>query len=185
MKHIAIIGGSFSGVGTAHRILKHASKSATVPYKVTLVSRDTHFWWNIAAPRALIPGQFSTEKLFEPIAPGFKQYGEKFEFVLGSATGIDVEGKKLVVATSDGEKRIEYDNLIIGSGATTKIDGPWKSSGSTDGLKERFLDVQRRVKDAETIVIVGAGPTGVETAGELGFEYGKSKKIILVSSESL
>ncbi|PSE44091.1 FAD-dependent oxidoreductase, partial [Acinetobacter baumannii] len=30
-------------------------------------------------------------------------------------------------------------------------------------------------------MVVGAGPTGVETAGELAFEYGTSKKIILIS----
>jgi NADH dehydrogenase FAD-containing subunit len=183
MKHIVIIGGSFTGVGTAHRFLKSVSKSTTVSYKVTLVSRDTHFFWNVAAPRGLIPGQIPDEQLFQPIAAGFSQYGsDKFEFVLGTATDIDVGGKKLVVVTAGGnETRIGYDYLVIGSGSTTKVDGPWKSEGSTEVLMKTFHDFQKRLENANSVAIVGAGPTGVETAGELAFEYGKSRKITLVS----
>ena len=183
MQHIVIIGGSFTGVGTAHRFLKNVSESTTTPYKVTLVSRDTHFFWNVAAPRGLIPGQIPDEKLWQPIAAGFSQYGsDKFEFVLGTATDIDVGGKKLVVATPGGnETRIGYDYLVVGSGSTTKVDGPWKSRGSTEALKKTFHDYQKRVEIAESVVVVGAGPTGVETAGELGFVYGTSRKITLVS----
>lgn len=37
------------------------------------------------------------------------------------------------------------------------------------------------MKAAKTIVVGGAGPTGVETAAEIGFEYGKDKEVTLVS----
>ncbi|PSE86145.1 hypothetical protein C7G75_19505, partial [Acinetobacter nosocomialis] len=167
---------------TAHRFLKNVGKSTTAPYKVTLVSRDSHFFWNIAAPRGIIPGQIPEEKLFQPIAEGFSQYGpDKFEFVLGTATDLDVGGKTLVVDVDGKATRLSYDYLIIGSGSRTKIPGPFKSDGSTDGVKQTIHDFQERVKAAKTIVVVGAGPTGVETAGELAFEYGTSKKIILIS----
>ncbi|KAF2692226.1 FAD/NAD(P)-binding domain-containing protein [Lentithecium fluviatile CBS 122367] len=183
MKHIVIVGGSFAGVSTAHRFLKNANKSMTTPYKVTLVSRDSHFFWNIAASRALIPGQIPDEKLFQPITGGFAQYGNKFEFILGTATGVDVDGKRLVVIDAEGnETRIGYDYLVLGAGSQTKVDGPFKSSGSTEALRERLHDFQKWVKDATSVVIVGAGPTGIETAGELAFEYGKSKEITLISS---
>ena len=33
---------------------------------------------------------------------------------------------------------------------------------------------------SKTIVVAGAGVTGAETAGELAFEYGQEKEIILV-----
>lgn len=36
------------------------------------------------------------------------------------------------------------------------------------------------MKSAKSIVLGGAGPTGVEAAAELGFEYGKGKEITLV-----
>lgn len=182
MKNIVIVGGGFAGVSTAHRFLKNVEKSTTAPYKVTLVSRDSHFFWNIAAPRGIIPGQIDDEKLFQPIAQGFAKYGpEKFEFVLGAATDLDVGGKTLVVDVDGKATRIGYDYLVIGTGSRTKVAGPFKSDGSTEGTKQTIHDFQQRVKDAESIVVVGAGPTGVETAGELAFEYGKKKKIILIS----
>ncbi len=72
MKNIVILGGSFAGISSAHRILKQAGKSA--PLKITLVSPNTHFYWSMAAARGLVPGQISDEDLFRPIAEGFKQY---------------------------------------------------------------------------------------------------------------
>jgi hypothetical protein len=45
--------------------------------------------------------------------------------------------------------------------------------------------VQEQVKAAKTIVVGGAGATGVETSGELGYEYGKDKEITLVHSISI
>jgi NADH dehydrogenase FAD-containing subunit len=41
-------------------------------------------------------------------------------------------------------------------------------------------DLQTKVKVANDIVIAGAGPTGVEVAGELAAKFGKLKKITLV-----
>lgn len=187
MKHIVIIGGSFAGVGTAHRILKQAAaaKSPHVgPFKVTLVSRDSHFYWNIAAPRAVVPGQFSDEHMFKPVADGFARYpAERFEFVLGSATGVDTESKVVRVAVSGGgeTKELQYDYLVIATGAHTKEDSPFKSLGSTEATRDALHAMQAKIAEARTIVIAGAGLTGVETAGEIMSEYGRRKTVILVS----
>jgi hypothetical protein len=72
MKNIVILGGSFAGIGTAHRILKQAGKTA--PFKIILVSPNTHFYWSMASARGLVPDQISDEQLFRPIIEGFKQY---------------------------------------------------------------------------------------------------------------
>ncbi|KAK9780184.1 putative Apoptosis-inducing factor 2 [Seiridium cardinale] len=186
MKRIVIVGGSFAGVETAHRILKQAAKTSIAPLKITLVSRDSHFYWNIAAPRGIVPGQLSDEQLFQPIAAGFSQYpSSQFEFVLGTATGVDSVSKQLRVSEAGGKEIVlDYDFLIIGTGASTKADTPFKSRGSTEATKQALHDYQARIKAAKTIAVAGAGPTGVETAGELAFEYGHTKKIILISSSS-
>lgn len=183
MKHIVIVGGSFAGVSTAHRILKQAAKASPAPFKVTLVSRDTHFYWNIAAPRALLPGQIPDDKLFQPIAVGFSHYPKsRFEFILGSATGIDVEANQLEISESDIKTtKLGYDYLILGSGSNAKEGLPLKSLGSSNATKDALHVFQERVGKAKTIVVVGAGATGVEIAGELGFLYGKSKRVVLVS----
>ncbi|KAI1864939.1 uncharacterized protein JN550_008485 [Neoarthrinium moseri] len=135
MKHTVIIGDGFAGVSAAHRFLKNVGKTTTVTYKLTLVSRDSHFYWNIAAPRGIIPGQIPHEQLFQPINAGFSKYGPNtFKFVLSTAT--------------------------VSRGIVS----------FTEATQQAVHEFQRRVKTARSIGIVGAGPTGVETAGELAFD---------------
>ncbi|KAG6002458.1 hypothetical protein E4U43_001117 [Claviceps pusilla] len=189
--NIVIVGGSFAAVGTAHRIFQKAAKTSNIqPFKVTLVSRDSHFYWNLAATRATVQGKIPDDQIFRSIPEGFAKYGEKFEFVLGSATGVDAEAKslKVSVAAADAadsqEKTVAYDVLILATGTHTRSDTPFKSKGSTEVTKEQLHQLQARVKDAKTIVVAGAGPTGVELAGELADAYGSSKKIILTSGSA-
>jgi NADH dehydrogenase FAD-containing subunit len=189
MKNIVIIGGSYAGLSTAHQILKQTSKSASSPAKITLISRDTHLYWNLAAPRAVASAaEVPDEKLFVPVAEGFRQYPKKvFELVLGNAVGVDVASKEVTVVAAvageeDGGKKIHisYDILVLCTGSDTKVATPFKSRGSTEATKAALHEYQRLVRAAKSILVVGAGPTGVETAGELAFEFGSDKKIILV-----
>jgi len=181
MKHIVILGGSYAGVSTAHRLLKQAAK--TGPIKITLVSPDTHFYWTMASSRAIVPGQFPDEKIFQPIAPGFEQYpADRFDFILASAKSLDVQTKKVGISSSTGNQELDYDFLIVATGSHMKEDTPLKGLGSTEATKKALHDFQARVKNAKTIVVAGGGVTGCEVAGELAFEYGARKEIILVSS---
>jgi NADH dehydrogenase FAD-containing subunit len=181
MKNIVILGGSYAGVGAAHQLLKQSTK--TGPVKVTLITPNTHFYWNIAAPRGLLPNQLTDEQLFQPIAAGFSQYpAGKFEFILGSAESLDVEAKKVTILDSTtGKKTIDYDILILATGSSVKGGAPLKGLGSTDATKDALHEFQMRLKSARSIVVAGAGVTGCEVAGELGYEYGNQKEIILVS----
>ncbi|OKL59608.1 hypothetical protein UA08_05213 [Talaromyces atroroseus] len=187
-KTIVILGGSFSGVSIAHRILKQSAKTGS-SVKIVLVSPNTHVYWSVATPRALIPGQFANDKLFQSITEGFKQYSSKhFEFVRGTAQSLDPAARKVGVSTSSGaQKTVEYDFLILATGSRNKDnDGgaivPFKGLESTEATKAALQNIQAVVDKSKTIVISGAGPTGVETAGELAYEYGAKKKIILLTS---
>ncbi|KAN0099518.1 putative apoptosis-inducing factor [Hyaloscypha variabilis] len=165
-KNIIILGASFSGVN-----------HSCVP--------NSHFYWNIAVPRALLSGQIPDEKIFQSIADGFKQYPPgQFEFIVASAKSLDVEGKKvgLEILGSASVRTLDYDFLIIATGSSTKEDTPFKTVTSTETTKDRLHALQAELKKAKTIVIAGAGPTGVEIAGELAFEHGQQKKIILLAS---
>ncbi|KAF1845718.1 FAD/NAD(P)-binding domain-containing protein [Cucurbitaria berberidis CBS 394.84] len=182
MKNIVILGGSYAGVSTAHRILKNAAKVGSL--KITLVSPNTHFYWNFASPRGMLPGQFTDEELFLPIATGFGKYSaDEFAFITGSAESFDAEEKTVVVVGESGKTTLEYDMLIIATGTSTKERSPLKGVGSTKETKELLHEFQGKIEQAKTIVVAGAGVTGVEVAGELGFEYGLQKRIILVAAE--
>ncbi|CZR59432.1 uncharacterized protein PAC_09324 [Phialocephala subalpina] len=180
MKHILILGGSYAGISTAHRLLKSAPKSSM---KITLVSPNTHFYWSMASCRAAIPGGFADEQVFQPIAPGFEQYpAGQFGFVIGEAESLDVEGKKVVVSGTAGKQVVGYDFLVLATGSSAKGGLPFKGLGSTDVTKDKLHEFQERVKKAGTIVVAGGGVTGCEVAGELAYEYSRDKKIILIAS---
>ncbi|MCJ1387733.1 hypothetical protein MMC18_000576 [Xylographa bjoerkii] len=178
MKHIVIIGGSYAGISTAHRILKQAAK--TGPLKITLVSPNTHFYWSMASPRGLVPGQLADEKLFQPITAGFSKYpATQFKFILAKAESLDVEAKTVGIS---GNQTLDYDYLILATGSHTKGEAPFKGLGTTEETKDALHDIQAQVAEAKTIIIAGAGVTGVEAAGELAFEYGRAKEVILIAS---
>ncbi|KAL4794644.1 putative apoptosis-inducing factor [Aspergillus venezuelensis] len=187
-KHVVIVGGSMAGLATAHQILKQTS---TNQVRVTIVSRDSHLYWNIASPRAVASAsKVPDSDLFVSIPEGFAKYPEgQFEFILGTATGIDVTTKVLRVGgegkgADEMEKQIGYDVLILCTGSDTKTATPFKSRGSTEATKRALHEYQKRIKAARTVLVIGAGPTGVEVAGELASEYKGEKKIILASSTS-
>lgn len=176
MRHIVVLGGSYAGISTAHRILKQSAKSA--PLKITLVSPNTHFYWSMASPRGVVPGQIADEKLFQPIAAGFSKYSAaQFECILAKAERLDLEAKQVNI--SSGET-LEYDYLIVATGSRTREHTPFKGLGTTEETRDTLHEFQSEVKEAKSIVIAGAGVTGVEAAGELAFEYGREKKIVLV-----
>lgn len=176
MKNIVILGGSYAGVSTAHRILKQVTNGT--PFKITLVSPNTDFYWNVASPRGIIPGTIEDEKLFQPISAGFDQYpAGQFEFVVGYAESLDLDAKKVRVTNNI---TLNYDFLVLATGTNDREGLPFKGLGSTEDTKDALHDFQTKVAKAKTIVVCGAGVTGVEVAGELGFEYGQTKEIILV-----
>jgi apoptosis-inducing factor 2 len=180
-KTIVILGGSFAGLKIAHLLLQK-----TLPVvkglKVIIVSKSTHLYWNLAAPRAIVPGQIPDEKVFQPIKPAFAKYSSSnFEFVLGEATSVDPDVKKVKVSTKEGARELEYDVLVVTTGSSAVGGSPWKQSDSYEVSLAALHEAQEKIKNAKSIVLGGAGVTGVETAGELGYEYGQEKEITLVS----
>lgn len=183
-KTILILGASYAGLTVAHTLLKKTFTSVK-DYKVVLVSPTTHFYLNLASVRAIVPGQIPDEKIFGEIASGFKHYPKSsFQFILGTASRLDPTTKSVSISTSTGEMKQEYDILVLATGSRYIGDAaPWKSSlKGYETTKELLHKTQGQVKAARSIVVGGAGPTGVESAAELGFEYGKTKDITLITA---
>lgn len=158
-------------------------------FKMVVVSPNTHFHWPVAMPRAIVPGQFEDDKVLIPIEPTFSSYpADKFEWIQGSASSLDTTSKTVQVELNGGAgvKEVVYNTLVIATGSRTIDDMPWKSL-STQDAKDSLHKVRDQIKKAKTIVVVGGGLTGVETAGELGFEYSQhgTKRVVLVHNSNL
>jgi NADH dehydrogenase FAD-containing subunit len=174
-KTILIIGGSFSGMSIAHYVLKHVVPKLPSPssYVVTIVSASTHFMIRQAAPRALVsPSLIPYDRIFTPLEPQFSQYPrQNFNFVHAVATSLDhvAQTVKIQLMDSKEERVLAYHALVLATGGRAQSPLHGLQGDHTTTL-DAWKAFQTALPKAKSIVIAGGGPTGVETAGELG-EY--------------
>jgi apoptosis-inducing factor 2 len=174
VKHIIIVGGSYSGVSTAHYLLKHAllKMPNASTYRVILVSISAQALCRPACPRAMISDAFFDQsKLFVDIEAQFKQYpASNFNFIKGTVIGWDHHERSITIRSAQSEtSKVRYHSLVLATGSSTP--SPLLGlNGNESQLKSSWTEFQNTLKSAKRIVIAGGGPAGVETAGELG-EY--------------
>ncbi|KAI9701219.1 MAG: hypothetical protein M1836_001888 [Candelina mexicana] len=191
-QNIVVLGGSFSGLGIAHNLLRHTipaltSADPSTSYKVLLITPSTHFLWMIGAPRALISEDLiPIDKTLLPIKDGFKDYpAEAFEFVQGEAIGLEIDSRKVNVrlTTSGSEQSVDYHALVIATGGHTS-SALWSQHGSHENTVTALKETREALPSAESIVVLGGGAAGTETAGELGSAFGKKKDITIISGSN-
>lgn len=188
---IVILGAGLAGVPLAHHLLKHTP--ASIGLRVVLVSPNDEMLWVYATVRAILPDKFGHDKIFLPFLPAFAKYSpSKFEHILGTAQSLDPEANRVVVLSTNSEKEqrqrtIEYDTLVIATGSSFKEDMPFKNLADTAATKKEIDSLRDKIAAAKSIVVAGAGQTGVEVAGELGQEYGLAgtKEITLIADDTL
>ncbi|KAM0280653.1 hypothetical protein ACHAQH_003961 [Verticillium albo-atrum] len=171
-KCIVIIGGSYGGISTTHYLLKHIlPKLPNSPsYQIILVSAASQALCRPACPRALISDDmFDQQKLFVSTPKQFENYPkDSFRFIHGSATSLDHVERTVTVSLKMNETRtIGFHAIVIATGAST----PSPLLGlnhDVEALRASWLAFREVLPTAKSIVIAGGGPTGVETAGELG-----------------
>lgn len=181
---VVIIGGSFAAIAIAKQLFQDAKKSGT-KIDVTLISESSKAYFNVAAPRLLVKPEL-IEDAFFPLEASLKSManGESVSFVHGSVQSVDFESKTVTTqsAKKDGPEVVDYDYLIVASGAS----GPqaaFKLSGDHENTTKSINALAAELKLAKNIAIVGGGPTGVEAAGEIGFYYGKDAKVTLYTGD--
>lgn len=170
--HVVILGAGFAG-------LRAAVKLAHAPVNVTLVDkRNYHLFQPLLYQVATASVQAGD--IAYPIRSIVRNQ-KNLEFRVTRVTSVDAEAKK--VHTLDGI--IPYDYLIVAVGGSTNFFGNQSVEKNAYGLKDiedavglrnQILSmVERAVQEPEadrrramlTFVIVGGGPTGVESAGAL------------------
>ena len=179
-KTVIILGAGWAGLPLAHKLLKYTASA--VDLKVVLVAPNSHFYWNVAATRGIIPGAIPEDSLFLPIQTAFEKYpADNFEFVLGAASSLDPGSNAVEIQMNNGtiQNRI-YDQLVVATGSRLSSGLPLKPLGAHETTVKALRDLQTTIHNAKSIVIAGAGPTGVEVAGELAAKYGSAKDITII-----
>ena len=176
--HVVILGGGFGGLDAARTL-------AAAPVRITLVDRHNYHLFQPllyqVATASLSPGDVAS-----PIRWILRRQAN-VRVLLADVRGIDPQRRCVLLDGSAGEdeRRLEYDYLIVATGAAHAYFGHPEWAARAPGLKtlDDALDIRRQVllafEAAEretdtaaqrrllTFVIVGGGPTGVELAGAL------------------
>ncbi|WP_296144864.1 NAD(P)/FAD-dependent oxidoreductase [uncultured Corynebacterium sp.] len=174
--HVVIIGSGFGGL-FAGRELDGADVD------VTLISR-TNFHLFPPLLYQVATGLLSTGE----IATSTRQILGKqknTDIVRGDVTDINLDSNTVTFAEGESTRTYEYDSLIVAAGAGQSYFGNDHFAEFAPGLKtlDNALEIRSRLvtaferaeitEDPEererllTFVIVGAGPTGVELAGQV------------------
>lgn len=171
--HVVIVGGGFGGLWAA-RALRGA------PVRITLLDRGNHHLFQPLLYQVATAG-LSAPNIAAPLRQILRRQ-QNLTVLLGEVARLEPGAKRLHLG--DG-RTLDYDRLIVASGATHAYFGHDDWAAHAPGLKtlDDALEIRRRIltaferAEAEddpaaraawlTFAIVGGGPTGVELAGTL------------------
>ncbi len=176
-KHrVVVIGSGFGGL-FATQALRRA------PVDITLVAKTTHHLFQPllyqVATGILAAGEIA------PATRHILRGQRNAQVLLGEVTAIDLEARTVTSATPNATTTTPYDSLIVAAGATVSYFGNDRFAEHAPGMKtiDDALEMRGRIFEAFelaeletdpsavrrwlTFVVVGAGPTGVEMAGQI------------------
>ena len=176
-QHVVIIGGGFGGLNVARAV-------AGANVDVTLVDRTNHHLFQpllYQVATGILP-----EGLIAPPIRRVVQSLPNTKVVLAEVHDIDLD-RKLAIAKTPNQSTLElpYDFLVVAAGSTHSYFGKDEWAEFAPGMKT--VDDARYLRDAIlskfemaetatdpqeraewlTFVVIGAGPTGVEVAGQI------------------
>jgi NADH dehydrogenase len=177
--HVVVVGGGFGG-------LQAALKLSRMPVDVTLIDRrNFHLFQPLAYQVAT--GALSPAEICYPLRRIFRRR-RNVEVVLAEVRDVDFEARQVMLRPVVGEvapDSIGYDTLIVSGGSEYSYFGhdEWREPAAELKSLEGALTLRNRIlgafetaeleSDAArreawlTFAVVGAGPTGVEMAGQI------------------
>jgi NADH dehydrogenase len=173
-KHVVIVGGGFAGLNCARKLASHSD------VRITLIDKHNYqqfqpLLYQVAT--AILSPDNAAFALRNVL-----QGDSNIDVKMAEVTSVDLTTRTAV--TADGQS-YQGDVLVLAAGSQCNFFGtpgadryayPLYSLEDAEKLRSRLLAVFESVdrdpslieKGALSFVIVGAGPTGVETAGALG-----------------
>ncbi|KAI0103772.1 hypothetical protein GGR51DRAFT_523310 [Nemania sp. FL0031] len=173
---IVIVGASFAGNRVAQLLTSCLPPNS--PYKVVVIEPNTHFQFSWVLPRLCVV-EGHEHKAFIPY--GGNVHNNPVGVLRWIEDCVAVVTEKIVQLKGSGEA-IPYDILVIatGSGVEKGLPSRVNATDKREGM-ELMRGMQKKVKGANTVVVVGGGAAGVEVATDAQNLY-PNKKIILIHS---
>ena len=179
LHQVAVVGGGFGGLQAALGLRR-------APVEITLIDRRNFHLFQPLTYQVATGGLAASEVAY-PLRAIFK--GDRnVRVLLAEVTGFDLDQRGVhlkPVAADQGAETLSYDTLVVAGGSSYSYLGhdEWADFAPEVKSLESALDVRRRILTAFeaaeteadpaqlrawlTFVVVGAGPTGVEMAGQI------------------
>jgi NADH:ubiquinone reductase (H+-translocating) len=173
---VVVVGAGFGGLFATKALRK-------APVDITLINATTsHLFQPLLYQVAT--GILSEGEIAPPIREVLKRQ-DNVDVRLGTVTDIDVDARTVTANSLGIEYTVEYDSLIVAAGSSQSYFGNNQFAQYAPGMKsiDDALELRARIfgafelADLEThsaeierwltFVVVGAGPTGVEMAGQI------------------
>jgi len=173
---VVIVGAGFGGL-FATKALRRA------PVDITLINGTTYHLFQPLLYQ-VATGILSEGEIAPPIREVLRRQ-DNVDVRLGTVVDIDVEARAVTADAPGLQYRVEYDSLIVAAGASQSYFGNDAFAEFAPGMKSiddalelrarifgafELADLQTEPADVDrwlTFVVVGAGPTGVEMAGQI------------------
>jgi NADH dehydrogenase len=173
---VVVVGAGFGGLFATKALRK-------APVDVTLISSTAYHLFQPLLYQ-VATGILSEGEIAPPIREILRRQ-RNVDVRLGTVTGVDVEAKTVAVEAPGIDYTVEYDTLLVAAGASQSYFGNDQFADYAPGMKSiddalelrarifgafELADLQPDPADAErwlTFVVVGAGATGVEMAGQI------------------
>lgn len=152
MQSVLVIGGGAAGHQVAYQLRDVA--------RVTLVDPKTYWEVPMAVPRLLVEPDGLAARI------PYRAFLGAARHLQGKVVAIDANSAQ-VAAANGSTQRVGFDYAVIATGSAY-LDPLIKTQAPTE--PERAAELQamhQRLRTARSIVIVGGGPVGIETAAEI------------------
>jgi NADH dehydrogenase len=177
-ERVVVVGGGFGGLEAVKALARSGAD-------ITLVDRHNYFLFQPlnyqVATGGLAPGDIAV-----PLRHIVRRWSN-VSVLLGEVTGIDLTAREVTVAETPSGRgeplTLGYDALVVAGGSDYSYFGhdDWRDQALEVKTLDSALEVRGRIlrafeaaeeraEDSErwlTFVVVGAGPTGVEMAGQI------------------
>jgi NADH dehydrogenase FAD-containing subunit len=112
-----------------------------------------------------------------PFNEALKGYNNKFKYIQAELTTVNKNNSIKIKPIAGGVQTISYDYLVLATGF--QYPEPIKHNDVIflADRKKAISEAAEKIRNASSILVVGAGPVGIELTGELNHTYGGQKKL--------
>ena len=159
-KKVAIVGGGYGGA--------KAAKALDRDLDVVLIDPKDAFVHSAASLRALVRPDWA-DNIFFP----YESLLKNGTVVRDRAAGVDAQGVRLASGT-----RVDADYVVLASGSSYAFPAKMHTDVAEDALAA-LRSAHQELAGADRILILGAGPVGLELAGEIATTW-PDKRVTII-----